>query len=122
MLRLARPTGEISGRVTSGRGTPLYAAHVDIRDHATGQSFSTLTREDGRYAVYGLLLGHEYDVLIREIGYAPLERVVDMPAAPANESEPVPDPIIDAVLLPIDVPTSTTQLRSGSHSTTATMG
>jgi hypothetical protein len=122
VIWLAPPTGEISGRVTSGRGTPLYAAHIDITDHGTGQSFSTLTREDGRYAVFGLTLGHEYDVMIREIGYAPLHRVVDMPPPPANDADPVADPVVDGVLLPIDVPTSTNELRSGSQRATVSMG
>jgi hypothetical protein len=119
MVYYSRPVGEISGRVTSGKGTPLSAAHIDITDHSTGQSFSTLTREDGRYDVFGLILGHEYDVLIRDIGYAPLHRVVDMPSTPSNSSDPVVDPIIDAVLLPIDVPPES---QYHSHRTTASMG
>lgn len=95
-------TGEISGRVTNGHGAPLHSAHIDVTDHATGSAVSTLTRLDGRYTVSGLALGHSYDVLVRSIGYAPLRRAASLPdtVAPGDSA----DPIVDAVLLPIDVP------------------
>ena len=54
-------SGRISGRVTTRRGTPLPAAHIDVTDHNTGQTIATLTRDDGQYAVSGLALGHAYE-------------------------------------------------------------
>ena len=64
-----------------------------------------LTREDGRYAVWRLPLGHGYDVLIRSVGFAPLRRSVAIPAAVPSDGS-LPDPVVDAVLLPIDRPLS----------------
>ncbi len=93
-------SGAISGRVTDGHGTPLYGAHIDITDQISGSAVAILTRQDGQYAVYGLPLGHPYQVLIRSVGFAPLRRTVTMPDT-APVGAPV-DPVVDAVLLPID--------------------
>ena len=104
-------SGRITGRVTTRRGSPLPAAHIDVTDHNTGQTIATLTRDDGQYVVSGLALGHAYDVLVRSIGYAPLRRSVYLPDAVAAGGSA--DPVVDAVLLPIDQPTrpATTAMR-----------
>ena len=93
-------SGEISGRVTNGHGTPIFGAHIDVTDQISGRAVTALTREDGRYAVYGLSLGHAYEVLIRSVGFAPLKRAVTLPDT-GPPGAPV-DPVVDAVLLPID--------------------
>jgi hypothetical protein len=98
-------TGQISGRVTTRLGTPLPAAHIDVTDHDAGVAIATLTSVDGRYVVSGLSIGHAYDVLIRSIGYAPLRRSVFLSNTEADGANA--EPVVDAVLLPIDRPPPT---------------
>jgi Carboxypeptidase regulatory-like domain len=105
-------TGAISGRVTTGKGYPLWAAHVDITDQTTGQSYATLTRQDGQYTVWRLPLGHVYEVLIRSVGFAPLRHAVSMPDPGTPDA--LADPVVNAVLLPIDRPWATTAMQPTS--------
>jgi len=61
----------VGGQVTDVRGIALPGARVDLTDLETGQTVETLARDDGRYTVQGLTIGHRYGVLIRCIGFAP---------------------------------------------------
>jgi hypothetical protein len=75
--------GAIIGWVTDNRNVPLPAAHVDVTDDATGEVAGTLTGDDGRFTVAGLVVGHHYSVLTRCIGFAP-RRLAGVEAVPAG--------------------------------------
>jgi hypothetical protein len=76
-------TGTIVGWVTDNRNVPIPAAHVDVTDNETGQVAGSLTGDDGRFTVTGLVAGHQYRVLTRCIGFAP-QRMASVEAQPAG--------------------------------------
>ena len=67
----ARSDGAIVGWVTDNRNAPIPAAHVDVTDNETGRVAGSLTGDDGRFTVTGLVVGHHYSILTRCIGFAP---------------------------------------------------
>ncbi|MEJ7811237.1 MAG: TonB-dependent receptor [Gemmatimonadaceae bacterium] len=67
-------SGAISGLVLDDQGQPVDAAQVQIIQRATGYTTSTLSKDDGRFYVQGLEVGGPYSVLIRRIGFSPLDR------------------------------------------------
>ena len=81
-----RTDGAIVGWVTDNRNVPLPAAHVDVTDNETGQVAGSLTGEDGRFTVSGLVAGHHYSMLTRCIGFAP-GRMVGVEAQPADTKD-----------------------------------
>lgn len=82
----SRTDGAIVGWVTDNRSVPLPAAHVDVTDNETGQVAGSLTGEDGRFTVTGLVVGHHYSILTRCIGFIP-GRMVRVEPQPAGLSE-----------------------------------
>jgi hypothetical protein len=78
-----RSDGAIVGWVTDNRNVPIPAAHVDVTDNETGQVAASLTADDGRFTVTGLVVGHHYSILTRCIGFAP-RRMEGVEAIPAG--------------------------------------
>ena len=78
----SRSDGAIVGWVTDNRNVPIPAAHVDVTDNETGRVAGSLTGDDGRFTVTGLVAGHHYSILTRCIGFAPrrMEGVEALPA------------------------------------------
>jgi hypothetical protein len=72
--------GAIVGWVTDNRNVPIPAAHVDVTDNETGQVAGSLTGDDGRFTVTGLVAGHHYRMVTRCIGFAP-QRMASVEAA-----------------------------------------
>ena len=78
--------GTIVGWVTDNRNVPIPAAHVDVTDNETGQVTGSLTGDDGRFTVTGLVVGHHYSVLTRCIGFRP-ERMAGVQAQLASATD-----------------------------------
>jgi hypothetical protein len=78
--------GAIVGWVTDTRNVPIPAAHVDVTDNETGRVAGSLTRDDGRFTVTGLVVGHHYSILTRCIGFAP-RRMAGVEAQPAGATD-----------------------------------
>lgn len=72
------PTGTIAGLVTDPSGSALQGASVLV----TGTALRTRTGEDGRYRLAGVPAGRP-SLSFRLIGYEPVTREVDVPAAAA---------------------------------------
>jgi hypothetical protein len=66
--------GTIGGEIMDRHGKPLTSAHIDLYDTATGTELSTVTDDNGYYAVSGLPAGHYYAMTIRCIGFLPQRR------------------------------------------------
>jgi hypothetical protein len=79
----SRSDGAIVGWVTDNRNVPIPAAHVDVTDNETGRVAGSLTGDDGRFTVTGLVAGHHYSILTRCIGFAP-RRMEGVEAIPAG--------------------------------------
>ncbi len=88
----------VVGRVTDTRGVGLAAAHVDLRDRETGSTAAGLARDDGEFALAGLMPGHHYELVVRSIGYRPCLRA-DIEAPVGGVAQPTDIGVI--VLLPI---------------------
>jgi Carboxypeptidase regulatory-like domain len=82
----SRSDGAIVGWVTDNRNVPIPAAHVDVTDNETGQVAGSLTGDDGRFTVTGLVVGHHYSILTRCIGFAP-GRMAGVEAQPAGAKD-----------------------------------
>jgi Carboxypeptidase regulatory-like domain len=81
-----RTDGAIVGWVTDNRNVPIPAAHVDVTDNETGQVTGSLTGDDGRFTVSGLVVGHHYSILTRCIGFAP-SRMAGVEPLPAGAND-----------------------------------
>lgn len=82
----SRSNGAIVGWVTDNRNVPIPAAHVDVTDNETGQVAGSLTGDDGRFTVTGLVVGHHYSILTRCIGFAP-RRMAGVEAQPVGTKD-----------------------------------
>jgi len=107
LIALAQPvraqtasSGVIVGWVTDTRYLPLPAAHIDVTDYATGRVAGTLAHSDGRFTVTGLVVGHQYSVLTRCIGFVP-RRMEGVEAIPVGTKDAVHTAIFE--LAPIEV-------------------
>jgi len=92
--RWPRESGAIAGEVMDRRGTPLDAAHVDVRDGVTGETVSVLSDANGNFIVHGLAGAHTYAVAVRRIGYVP-RTVHDVPVRAGRET--AADVTMDAI-------------------------
>jgi Carboxypeptidase regulatory-like domain len=100
----SEPKGSIVGWVTDNRDAPLAAAHVDVTDNETGQVSAGHAKDDGRFVVSGLVVGHHYSILTRCIGYAP-QRMAGVEPQPAGVKDAGHLAIFE--LAPIEVRLST---------------
>jgi outer membrane receptor protein involved in Fe transport len=71
-------TGNLRGYITSAGNAPVADATVTARLLENGQTRTSTTNSDGFYYLGGLRPGR-YDVTVRRIGVAPLNRSVDVP-------------------------------------------
>lgn len=62
-------TSAVTGQVTTQQGQPLPGVQVVVTNAATGGTYGTITRSDGRYLLPGLPPGGPYRVEARAIGY-----------------------------------------------------
>lgn len=66
-------TGTVRGHVRDQNGAPLAAAEVQARNASTGVLRTTTTRQDGSYALPGLVPA-TYELSVRAIGHSPQTR------------------------------------------------
>lgn len=79
-VTLQRGNATLTGRVVNANGQPVVGARVDV----IGTPGATLTKEGGEFAIAGLPSGTQ-SVVVRQIGYAPEERAVELSTrAPAR--------------------------------------
>lgn len=64
-------TAAVNGRVTGQDLAPLGNAVVTATHTPSGTSYSTVTRQDGRYNLAGLRVGGPYTIAVSLIGYGP---------------------------------------------------
>ncbi len=62
-------TGAIAGTVTDANGGALPGAVVNAVHEPTGTRYSTVTREDGRYAIHNVRVGGPYQVTATMTGF-----------------------------------------------------
>lgn len=62
-------TGAISGTVTDTQDEPLPGAVINATHEPTGTRYSTVTREDGRFAIHNVRVGGPYDVVVTMTGF-----------------------------------------------------
>ena len=62
-------TAAVNGRVTGQDLAPLASAVVTAVHGPSGTSYSTLTREDGRFNLPGMRVGGPYTITVELIGY-----------------------------------------------------
>lgn len=62
-------TAAVNGRVTGQDLGPLASAVVSAVHGPSGTSYSTLTREDGRFNIPGMRVGGPYTITVELIGY-----------------------------------------------------
>ena len=78
--RLQTGNAVLNGRVVNAAGQPVVGARVDV----IGTPGATLTRENGEFSISGLPSGTQ-SVVVRQIGFAPEERPVELSTrAPAR--------------------------------------
>lgn len=63
----------VKGRVVTATGTPVVGARVDV----TGTKGASLTGASGEFVINGLPSGTQ-SVVVRQLGYAPVETAVDL--------------------------------------------
>ena len=71
--RLQTGNASLTGRVVNANGQPVVGARVDV----LGTPGATLTRENGEFSLGSLPSGTQ-SVVVRQIGYAPEERAVEL--------------------------------------------
>lgn len=79
---LNRGNASLTGRVVNANGQPIVGARVDV----LGTPGATLTREGGEFSLSGLPSGTQ-SVVVRQIGYAPEERAIDLSTRAAARLE-----------------------------------
>ena len=79
-VTLQRGNATLTGKVVNAAGQPVVGARVDV----IGTPGATLTKEGGEFSIAGLPSGTQ-SVVVRQIGYAPEERAVELSTrAPAR--------------------------------------
>ncbi|MEO7966872.1 MAG: carboxypeptidase regulatory-like domain-containing protein, partial [Gemmatimonadaceae bacterium] len=81
-VTLARGNAALTGRVVNANGQPIVGARVDV----LGTPGATLTSAGGEFSLTGLPSGTQ-SVVVRQIGYAPEERAVDLSTRAAARVE-----------------------------------
>jgi hypothetical protein len=76
--RVARAV--ITGKVTNAGGVPVSGARVSVQ----GSASSTSTGSDGKFTLTGVLPGTQ-SVLVRRVGYSPVELPLDVTALETNQ-------------------------------------
>ena len=71
--RLQSGNASLTGRVVNANGQPVAGARVDV----IGTAGATLTKDNGEFILAGLPSGTQ-SVVVRQIGYAPEERAVEL--------------------------------------------
>ncbi|MEP7381184.1 MAG: carboxypeptidase regulatory-like domain-containing protein [Gemmatimonadota bacterium] len=80
--RLQSGNAVLTGRVVNAAGAPVVGARIDV----LGTPGATLTKEDGKFSIPDLPSGTQ-SVVVRQIGFAPEERAVELSTrAPAEVS------------------------------------
>ena len=79
-VTLQRGNATLTGKVVNAAGQPVVGARVDV----IGTPGATLTKDGGEFSIAGLPSGTQ-SVVVRQIGYAPEERAVELSTrAPAR--------------------------------------
>src|SRR4051812_4600855 len=64
----------ITGRITQEGGAGVEGAAIQLRNTASGASFSTTSRADGHYLIDNASAGGPYTLSVRAIGFEPVTR------------------------------------------------
>ena len=64
----------VEGTVTQAGGRPVDAAQIELRSQRTGQVYSAVAGENGRYFIDNVQPGSGYTVTVRAIGFQPVTR------------------------------------------------
>lgn len=66
----------LMGRVTDITGHPIAGAEVGATSVGSGRTRSMATDEDGRYRIYFPETSNQYKVLVKRMGFAPVQRTI----------------------------------------------
>jgi hypothetical protein len=75
----------LMGRVTDVTGRPVAGAEVGATSSGTGRMRSITTDEDGRYRIYFPETSSQYTVLVKRMGFAPVQRTITRHTAGAEQ-------------------------------------